>query len=566
MALQVWLPLNGNLNNQGLSSDIVTNHGATINVNGKIGSCYQNTASNYCTIPVSIDSTKPFSFCFWYRIDTWVNWGTALTLNDASSAYIGICPHSNGTSVGTNWYEGSTAISDKYHSMTFSTGVWYHFAIVSNGSGVKTYINGAQSNVATTYSNNPNATFTQLTLFKRGTTSTYGRNSLNDIRIYDHALSDKEVHEISKGLVLHYKLDDSYIESTKNLVTGITAGGQTTVSDNTVTTSGNNGDTYFRLVLSEALVNGTTYTISCIAENIPKGKYWTFPIGAQNNTSVLFNIYNGYNSFTFVANSTIANCGTSLMMDDSYRADVYMNKCVFRNFQIEQKDHATGYVVGERSNSNIIYDCSGYGHDGTKVGTLTPDSNTPRYDCSTKFDSGANYINAGRGAMVTDAITVNLWIKYTTWSNPISCTENGGWNFEEGGGGIRFPVYTDDSAYRIAQSTITSASLEDDKWHMLSGTYDGLIAKIYIDGVEKGTITGSTAHKNIKYHGSNVIFVGAEAGGNATTPASNAFVGDISDVRIYCTALSPTDILELYNVGQSIDNKGNLYAYSFKEE
>lgn len=40
MALKVWLPLNGNLNNKGIGTVNISNNGAIVSTEGKIGSCY----------------------------------------------------------------------------------------------------------------------------------------------------------------------------------------------------------------------------------------------------------------------------------------------------------------------------------------------------------------------------------------------------------------------------------------------------------------------------------------------------------------------------------------------
>ena len=210
------------------------------------------------------------------------------------------------------------------------------------------------------------------------------------------------------------------------------------------------------------------------------------------------------------------------------------------------------------------YDCSGYCNNGARIGNLTAAAGSPRYSVSTQFASGSHIRVNKRPAEITakDAITVSLWINPSSWSNPISCTEGGGWNFENGSSGIRFPIYISGVGYKYLDSTITTSSLLNN-WHMLTGTMDANNVKLYLDGVEKTTVvTGST--NGIGY-ANNYIFIGAEAAGNTGTPANSNYVGKISDVRIYATALTAAQVKELYNTSMSVDSSGNIYARELSE-
>ena len=74
MALQVWLPLNGDLHNQGLKNIQITTTGTTVVPNGKIGSCYQfGTAASDITIAkeAMTSFTTEASVCFWIKILNW---------------------------------------------------------------------------------------------------------------------------------------------------------------------------------------------------------------------------------------------------------------------------------------------------------------------------------------------------------------------------------------------------------------------------------------------------------------------------------------------------------------
>ena len=154
--------------------------------------------------------------------------------------------------------------------------------------------------------------------------------------------------------------------------------------------------------------------------------------------------------------------------------------------------------------------------------------------------------------MGRDELTVNVWAYMDDWNTYIdariaSCTEGGGWNFEPNSGKIQFPIGTGASAntYQRALSSRTLASLSG--WTMFTGIYDGNNVKIYINGELSDASTVYATKTPIYYHTSNGIFIGAEAGASATAPVSSYFKGKISDFRIYATALSADEVLEIYN-------------------
>ena len=114
---------------------------------------------------------------------------------------------------------------------------------------------------------------------------------------------------------------------------------------------------------------------------------------------------------------------------------------------------------------------------------------------------------------------------------------------------------------------IANTSLSDltSGWHHFVGTYDGFSTKIYIDGVLEGTNAAYTTKTPIFYNANNGMFIGAEAAGSLTSPYGTYFKGKMSDVRIYATALSDEDILELYNTSAFITDNGTTECYEFDE-
>ena len=239
MSLRVWLPLDGNLNNQGCDkmSSVNVPVCATVDTSGKIGKCYTSTgANNGVTTDFEFDAAG-FSIAAWVRINTRVNaWHCPFKLINSSAAadyaYIGFgCEHNtDATLVGFHFYHmvdgTNTSVFDAYPT-TCTVGEWTHFAVAYDGVTVSYYKNGIRVQQATLPAAKQHSVAHMKKLIMFGTDGGRGasttKTSLNDVRIYDHCLSAAEVKEIAQGLVLHYKLDlpnPNLLTGTKNFGTG----------------------------------------------------------------------------------------------------------------------------------------------------------------------------------------------------------------------------------------------------------------------------------------------------------------------------------------------------------
>lgn len=599
MALIAWYPFIGNTNNQGTSTGTVSGT-ASYSADGKFTQCLASSATLTITSPI-LSGSKIWSIMFWgYVVSSSItaDWTRIIQIGDGSSNLrVEVCPSTKYNGIYCYSTHNNTGYAITNQGCPAPTGgfydKWHHFAITSDGTTLTVYDNGSIRGTMTysgTGAVNGNFTIENNDKIRK-----------NDFRVYNTCLSQKEIREISKGLVCHYPLSGSFGANPNEIANGMpyvnnagysTAGtgwGAATVTANDFSPSGkvirstytgdggNSGGIHHQPYDYSSLENGATYTFSVwvrASKSVPMNIYNEM----MTSKSITMPITIG-TEWTHVVVSGPINTSASYHSDIVYCSgtNVTTNMWIeMFGFKLEKGSVATPWIPHTSDaqysifsmNNNIEYDTSGYKNNGTKT-NITTTNETIRFGCSSVFNGSSSFIACGRGGMVKDAITVSLWAYQSSWSSftrPISCTEGGGWNFEASGNYISFQCGTGTSSntYKPVNSQKTYASLAAG-WHMFTATYDGLASKIYIDGVLDNTATSYTTKTPIFYNSANGIFIGAEAGGNQTTPAGTYFNGNISDVRIYATALSADDIKALYNTPASISNTGAILSYEFNE-
>lgn len=595
MSLQVWLPLNGDLKNQGLSDITVTNSGATVNNNGKIGKCYYfNNKYLWGNLDYSSFNTE-FSVAFWYKITTAFSGNkhiVCLANTNGWAKLIFTCAATANNVFSFNI--GNNSTSERKITCPYITGQWQHICFTFNNKVAKVYINGILQTTAT-YTINPN--WSNIQKFGIGGTPS-GQEVcttlfVNDVRIYNHALSYKEVKEIAKGLILHYPLNKPMPNLLSKYVTpGQTNPGVTTTAGRT-NYLGNysiqipateNADTYFRLFLTKKLIQNNKYTFSCYVSGLKKGTYYNFPFFAQGNTGmgVIHLDHNGLNTVTFTMNGSAQNAITDpegktvyiMFMDDSGRS-IASGQQPFQvtQMKLEEGDKATGFIPNEYDPqyaaagyaSGIVYDCSGYQNNGIEVGTITGSSDTPRYRSSEYFDGSScikNIVVPFDSSVCNREMTTSCWIKKTIQDNNV---ERAYINYimrlfvyTNGKFRINWNHATDNLSYNITNTWDTGIDVPYNKWTHVVFTFQEGIMKIYIDGVLRNTSDRTNNANRIRG------YIGQCIGANNDS-FTTSFIGNISDVRVYATALSAADVKALYNDAGYVDKNGNFHAYEFVE-
>lgn len=235
---------------------------------------------------------------------------------------------------------------------------------------------------------------------------------------------------------------------------------------------------------------------------------------------------------------------------------------IIANLKLEKGNKATAYTPCPTDDpvmyDNMIYDTSGYCNNGSVSGDILWDTNTPRYNGAYDFN-GTGYIYNDNLNLTTTAFTISFWIKIPsaiTHQHFDFATFNS-WTSEGVG------IYWDTSGQKSSSGGIFGKDSNGDKihvgvqcrgklneWTHFAITWDGTNVYRYSNGIK---FSESDFNAVSVYHPR--LWLGNSTFGDRTLENSESCM---SDFRFYTTALSDSDILELYQSSASVDNNGNL--------
>lgn len=557
MSLIAHYKLDGLAASIGQDLTYFNNSGKLVPADGKFGTAYQrmglNDGADYFGTTEDIHLSSSFTMSCWAYVtsaetsanglvtnhDYTTNTGAGINVKYISPTDFRIsCSTGTGTSRTYDSYYGTSNIKDR----------WSHLLLRFDAStnNLSLWVNGVEE-FSMTYV--MKCLPDKLQLFKWSTS--YDVNAhrpgaiIDDVRIYDHALSEREVRDLSQGLVLHYTFDQ-FQEPTENKASGITYSSYAPYHNisgdaNKVTMVWATTNEYMTID-GFGTLQGKTITVSGYMKK--NGASYLPPFIKTSTYETATAVNHVMDSSTGRFEVTQVYDSTSKWLFHTPITAVAGDVITIEDFQVEfNKGYATPFVNGTRA--GIVRDQSTQGNDAPLVL-----ANTPKWVEGGMVGKGC-YEFAGGGKtpgilspqIKTDKYTISFWAKHTSAGKMAFGSDRSAtfywygdysWKYTHGGTSGEF-YYPKSQMINIGE------------WGHFAVTYDGSNVRIYRNGVYEG-VKASSGIPNFNRHSIGYGFANT----------SYDFQGQIDDVRIYTTALTTEEIRELYQQRASLDSGGNL--------
>ena len=588
MSLQVWLPLNENIENLGICGDITS----TSTPEYTVGKLEKGISLNKRVDFTGLPKLTNFSIFFWARVDSCTtSWSDLLGFtckqsNDASAAEFRF--EATAETRACSWHNNSPfGISSGTRILIQNYEEWHHVGVVYDGENIYSYIDGEL-----TYTDTGLGGYL-ITNFHIGETGKFV-GAMNDLRIYDTVLSKLEIKEISKGLVCHLPMSHCGMGNF-NMLDGTTTWSDwfdkavVSIDEDTGICSINSSGSYPKYQPVNVEI-GEEYTISVETRAdesfTATNGILLFDYFDSNNARVTSRWGTGNFStewehkqwtITVPEDTKIKKLSVGIRATDG--KIVY-----FKKLKVEKGNVFTGWNCSANDmkiNELVEYDTSGFGLNGilSKQLLYTTDSAIGQYSLDLTGTDYESYIRVADYPQLEKDFTWNAWVKQSDKTLPKTLqtilsqgrdytgnTANGvdcGFNMFISNGipEIRYGNWTSSKNGNIL---LSAGEALDDQWHMITASIDrNGIGRIYIDGKLKKTATTSTTCAYNQATGNLVI--GKMSYQYTSTNQFFPLNGLIDDIKLFACTLSDEDIKKLYEVKSSIDKTGQIMCSNFIE-
>ena len=613
MPLRAWYPLNGNTNNMGASNLTLTQTTAPAWSTGKTSSQAMTTGAFKWTAAQSnsIFNNNEFSYACWFYVDAASGtsasdykkiFGAEGGTNSMNRKFTcGQYPKVNDLHI-SSW-NGSSLINCGIIEGVLPSYAWTHICYSYKKGAINIYINGVLKK--TTELTMANSSYSAETPVLWN----YSGRRICDVRVYDHALSQKEVAELAKGMMIHYTLDNPYSTGVLNFYSGERAHGNSDGQSYTKTKLANEdgynfklnrtGDgssiwpnVWFNTISRTNFVAGRKYTWSAkvrcntwtagyltlrnsIASNdwqnggvtvcspeLADGQWHqysrtiTLTEGMHIGSTYYYLTDAAYNASTQSSKGYMAPNVEFFCGNQNGSGTVYNMDFDIKEVQLIESDSFPGWVDNTMA-SNTVRDNTGRGNDATCSGSVTTEGGSPRNTRAFKL-LDTSYVQYPVPSGISQC-TIAFWVKRASGGgySTVDCLKN------NPGGSMWLAVNTESNklwAYWGGTYNRVSGSLTANTWYHVALTFNAGVTQWYLDGVAVGSAVDFSARGTTWPSGTRTI-------GNSYTGSNwnTKFNGAFSDWRFYTTVLTAAQIKELYNAPISVANTGACLSEQFTE-